>query len=46
MAQKVQVTLEDDIDGGEAAETIVFGLDGVNYEIDLSQENGLVTIRV
>lgn len=39
MAQKIQVTLEDDIDGGEAAETIFFGLDGVNYEIDLSREN-------
>lgn len=39
MAQKIQVLLEDDIDGSEAAETILFGLDGVNYEIDLSEEN-------
>ena len=39
MAQKVTVVLEDDIDGGEAAETIQFGLDGVSYEIDLSEAN-------
>lgn len=39
MAQKIHVALEDDIDGGAAAETIVFGLDGVEYEIDLSEQN-------
>lgn len=39
MAQKVHVVLEDDVDGGAAAETILFGLDGVNYEIDLSEDN-------
>lgn len=39
MAQRVVVTLADDIDGGEASETIVFGLDGKNYEIDLSSSN-------
>ncbi|WP_369054966.1 histone-like nucleoid-structuring protein Lsr2 [Kineococcus terrestris] len=39
MAQKVQVLLVDDIDGGEAAETVSFALDGVNYEIDLSDEH-------
>ncbi|WP_445402823.1 histone-like nucleoid-structuring protein Lsr2 [Streptomyces sp. LE64] len=39
MAQRVVVTLHDDIDGGEAAETIVFGLDGKSYEIDLNQAN-------
>lgn len=39
MAQRIQVTLEDDIDGSAAAETILFGLDGVNYEIDLSEAN-------
>ncbi|MFC7840191.1 Lsr2 family protein [Streptomyces sp. NPDC001046] len=37
MAQKVVVTLFDDIDGSEAAETIAFGLDGTSYEIDLSE---------
>ena len=39
MAQKVHIVLEDDIDGGEAAETIVFGLDGTSYEIDLNKKN-------
>lgn len=39
MAQKVQVVLIDDIDGGEAAETVTFGLDGATYEIDLSNSN-------
>ncbi|KOG55574.1 hypothetical protein ADK75_10660 [Streptomyces virginiae] len=39
MAQKVQVTLEDDIDGGAAVETRTFALDGRTYEIDLNQEN-------
>jgi nucleoid-associated protein Lsr2 len=36
MARKVQVDLVDDIDGGQADETMRFGLDGANYEIDLS----------
>ncbi|AKG44303.1 Lsr2 family protein [Streptomyces sp. JH002] len=39
MAQRVVVTLSDDIDGGEASETVAFGLDGKTYEIDLSEEN-------
>jgi hypothetical protein len=39
MAQKVQVVLTDDIDGSEADETIQFALDGVSYEIDLSDAN-------
>ncbi|MEU6577693.1 Lsr2 family protein [Streptomyces sp. NPDC046805] len=39
MAQKVVVTLFDDIDGSEAAETIAFGLDGKSYEIDLNPAN-------
>jgi nucleoid-associated protein Lsr2 len=39
MAQQVQVLLVDDIDGGKAAETVSFSLDGVNYEIDLSAKN-------
>ncbi|WP_129669745.1 histone-like nucleoid-structuring protein Lsr2 [Phytoactinopolyspora endophytica] len=39
MAQKVQVILLDDLDGGEAEETVSFGLDGANYEIDLSKKN-------
>jgi len=39
MAQKVQVLLVDDLDGGEAEETVSFGIDGATYEIDLSGEN-------
>ncbi|MCC3767478.1 Lsr2 family protein [Streptomyces sp. UNOC14_S4] len=39
MAQRVVVTLSDDIDGGEAAETVSFGLDGKSYEIDLNTAN-------
>ena len=39
MAQKVQVILIDDIDGGDADETVSFSLDGVSYEIDLSTKN-------
>lgn len=39
MAQKVQVLLIDDLDGGTADETIAFALDGSSYEIDLSKKN-------
>ena len=40
MAQKVQVQLIDDLDGTSTAEeTVTFGLDGVEYEIDLSGKN-------
>ncbi|WP_419996850.1 histone-like nucleoid-structuring protein Lsr2 [Streptomyces boninensis] len=39
MAQKVQVLLVDDLDGGEADETVTFALDGKQYEIDLSTKN-------
>ena len=39
MAQKVTVTLVDDLDGGQADETVEFALDGVSYQIDLSNEN-------
>ncbi|MFN8078543.1 MAG: Lsr2 family protein [Kineosporiaceae bacterium] len=39
MAQKVQVILVDDVDGGEAEETVSFALDGVSYEIDVSADN-------
>lgn len=39
MAQKVLVSLVDDLDGSEAEETVEFGLDGVSYQIDLSGEN-------
>jgi hypothetical protein len=39
MAQRVTVTLEDDLDGGPADETVRFGFGGANYEIDLSTKN-------
>lgn len=39
MAQKVNIILVDDLDGGSADENVKFGLDGTNYEIDLSAAN-------
>ncbi|MBK8448134.1 MAG: Lsr2 family protein [Micropruina sp.] len=39
MAQRIVYRLEDDLDSSEAAETIVFGIDSVSYEIDLSESN-------
>ncbi|MCC3281677.1 MULTISPECIES: histone-like nucleoid-structuring protein Lsr2 [Arthrobacter] len=39
MAQKVKIILVDDVDGGSADETVRFGLDGSQYEIDLSTDN-------
>lgn len=41
MAQKVLVQLIDDLDGAasEDVTTVQFGLDGVTYEIDLSDSN-------
>ncbi|MDL5204946.1 Lsr2 family protein [Streptomyces sp. ALI-76-A] len=39
MAQKVITTLEDDLDGSEASQTVLFALDGKSYEIDLNDDN-------
>jgi hypothetical protein len=39
MATKTTVELIDDLDGKPAAETLAFGLDGSEYEIDLSEKN-------
>ena len=39
MATKVLTTLQDDIDGSDATETVRFALDGVEWEIDLSERN-------
>jgi nucleoid-associated protein Lsr2 len=36
MAHRIQTLLIDDLDGGEADGTVRFGLDGTEYEIDLS----------
>jgi len=39
MAQKVTVTLEDDLTGGPAEQTVRFAFDGTDYEIDLNAKN-------
>jgi len=39
MAQKIIVTLEDDLDGGPANETLQFSVGGTQYEIDLNKKN-------
>src|SRR5205809_6015122 len=39
MATKVTVELEDDLDGGPAAETVRFEIGGSEYEIDLNKKN-------
>ena len=39
MAQRTHTLLTDDVDGGEAAETVRFALDGVEYEIDLNEQH-------
>ena len=39
MAKKIITVLTDDLDGGDADRTVEFGLDGVNYTIDLSDKN-------
>lgn len=39
VAQKISVLLVDDLDGSDAVETVSFGIDGVQYEIDLSEKN-------
>ena len=39
MAQKVTVSLQDDLDGGPAAETVRFALAGSEFEIDLNEKN-------
>ena len=39
MAIMTQVNMVDDLDGRRAEETVCFGLDGAQYEIDLSRRN-------
>src|SRR3954449_857575 len=39
MAKQIVTLLTDDLDGSEADSTVEFGLDGVNYTIDLSDKN-------
>lgn len=42
MAKQIVETLIDDLDGGPATETVTFGLDGGQYEIDLNEQNATV----
>ncbi|GGM15744.1 histone-like nucleoid-structuring protein Lsr2 [Nakamurella endophytica] len=46
MASQVDVKVVDDIDGSKAAETVRFGLDGRDYEIDLSARNAKALRKV
>lgn len=39
MAKQVITRLVDDLDGGDADESVTFGMDGVTYNIDLSGKN-------
>src|SRR6201995_3785339 len=39
VAQKIQTVFVDDLDGSEAEGTVRFGLDGIEYEIDLNAEH-------
>lgn len=39
MSQVTRVTLTDDLDGSVAAQTVRFALEGVGYEIDLTDEH-------
>jgi hypothetical protein len=39
MAQRVQTLFIDDLDGSEAEGTVRFGLDGIEYEIDLNAKH-------
>lgn len=41
MAKKTIVQLTDDLDGNKADRTVGFSLDGVGYEIDLSEKNAV-----
>jgi len=39
MATRTMITLEDDLDGGPAEETVRFSLGAAEYEMDLSAAN-------
>ncbi|HEY3982358.1 MAG TPA: Lsr2 family protein [Streptosporangiaceae bacterium] len=41
MAQRTEIVFTDDLDGGPADETVRFGIDGTQYEIDLSKAHAL-----
>src|ERR1700709_2641110 len=39
MSRRTIVQLEDDLTGGDAAESVTFALDGKSFEIDLNEKN-------
>jgi len=39
MSKSVSVIITDDLDGSQNAEAVLFGLDGVTYEVDLGKRN-------
>jgi Lsr2 len=39
MSKSASVIITDDLDGSQNAETVLFGLDGVTYEVDLGKKN-------
>lgn len=39
VAQRVEILLVDDLDGSDASDTVAFSLDGVQYELDLNDQN-------
>jgi Lsr2 len=39
MAKKTHVTITDDLDGSENAQTVSFGFEGLSYEVDLAKKN-------
>lgn len=49
MARSVRITLVDDLDGkelsGDDAQTVAFALNGIEYEIDLSQKNADAMVK-
>ena len=46
MVSRTTVELLDDVDGKPAAETVSFGLDGREFEIDLSEKNAKALRKV
>ena len=39
MSKRVSVIITDDLDGSQNAETVLFGFDGVTYEVNLGKKN-------
>jgi len=39
VARRTVLVVDDDLNGGPAAEQLIFSIDGVSYEIDLNESN-------